>query len=100
MSSTIIPAQPGFFSLHIDAEPGEEIYTETNPIVAWCVESFKSGGAHAEPVTPTGSPSCEYLLCPDGRVFHDTSDMWFNDIAEAIGFEKQRAASIAGKALA
>lgn len=80
MSKTIIPAQPGFFVVYIDAED-EPVYVETSPVVAWEIETLKNG-VDANPITYDGQGDIHGVVFPDGRARHYVLEETFGSVNE------------------
>jgi hypothetical protein len=81
----IIPAQPGFFTLHaieFDDWTEEETVasaTSRSPVLAWV--AFRGS---VYPLTLNGHEQYSAVLCPDGRVddqgsAYDSLDEWFEE---------------------
>jgi hypothetical protein len=81
---TVIPAQPGWFVLHVSEDKSEpnknEVWKEG--IVAWCVESGKTKQgeymATTTPIVAEGTPmwSRWWILEPTGRVVQPHVTDW------------------------
>lgn len=84
-STTIVPAQPGFFTYYVDATPGDELYTEASPVVAWSVDHSDPRRPDVAPVTALGDADIHHLLLtPNGRTFDYASETWHDSLDEAV----------------
>ena len=85
-STTLVPAQPGFFTYYVDATPGDEFYVEASPVVAWAVSTERDpNDPSVLPVTVLGDADIHHLLLtPDGRTFDYASETWHDSLGEAV----------------
>lgn len=88
---SIIPAQPGYSLVYIDAEPGETPYVDSTPVIAWLVETEdKHGSTSTTPVTINDTTDGQFLQAPDGRLFHYGAGEWFDTLEQAVAFSAKR----------
>lgn len=95
---SIIPAQPGYSLVYIDADPGETPYVDSTPVIAWLVETEdKNDITSTTPVTPNDLTDGQFLQAPDGRLYHYGAGEWFDTIEQAVAFSAELARIHAAK---
>jgi hypothetical protein len=78
MTTTVIPAQPGYWTLYLDCTEGAP-YIDKQPVIAWSIAKDD-----VNPVNPTADEDYHALVLPDGRVWHYAKEEWFDTLEEII----------------
>lgn len=85
----VIPAQPGFELVYVDAEDTPPIVI-IEPVIAWVVEPLATGSTAIQAVCPSAIRDWHAVKHPNGKVFCYVTEETFDSLDEFVEVRAMR----------